>query len=697
MQRFFCFSVLFCSSTIKRGSRVTNQTEIVYTVFVNGVPVLALIAADDMKMISEAEMTSILGHEIHTKAERKFLFSIFHWIICSQIDFHSFAAFLKEPQATPLIPSNHRNDKSTILATIFANPYLLILIGVVAFLFVCLLMAAMLAASSASPQKRLRMISREAQTTQIEHIDRPTAVDVGSSQQTHLHAQAIDSLPTTIENQPLSLHGYDNYGYEREQNSFVLLPSPPKRKHNKKVGTPTIYFPRPPPTHSPTGASQTPSTASSVSSLSDTSSIYYIKKQRRDWRDERYQPIYMERRPKGDKVYGGREKVYRDYATVSRNRKNRKNEQPKRIWKENAIDDRNVQIHYTSKRNDKSHRRDNNDIATNIVRMAAVSDDTFETSDGKETHFYEHIEAINPTIGYRDDLLMEPNRKSRLDKSSSVSGSKSLKRQKNSMHLNRMINEEEEVDVVAGSRKTRREQFDEEDLSPGIQMSVAHEKNKSASNDNASVGSFLSMASMPSFPKCEAPEPLNRVLETTKNRIEFDETDAIAAATAAARKPRIVDTKLKTDLFHQGESFKRTQSERTDPGVIGPVVWELHKKSRSRDSLPRSEKDKSKTKSQTESPPKDPAMTRHRYEDLIEGAMNMYTIETTELYSIETITKEEIPGAIAVRDSSVPRGKSAFVSWVCQSSSNPITWFSINVWFFMFGFQHDKCVDVIPK
>lgn len=55
-------------------------------------------------------------------------------------------------------------------------------------------------------------------------------------------------------------------------------------------------------------------------------------------------------------------------------------------------------------------------------------------------------------------------------------------------------------------------------------------------------------------------------------------------------------------------------------------------------------------------------MTRHRYEDLIEGAMNMYTIETTELYSIETITKEEIPGAIAVRDSSVPRGKSAFVS-----------------------------------
>lgn len=57
---------------------VTNQTEIVYTVFVNGVPVLALIAADDMKMISEAEMASILGHEIHTKAERKFLFSIFH-------------------------------------------------------------------------------------------------------------------------------------------------------------------------------------------------------------------------------------------------------------------------------------------------------------------------------------------------------------------------------------------------------------------------------------------------------------------------------------------------------------------------------------------------------------------------------------------------------------------------------------------
>lgn len=48
-----------------------TQTEIVYTVFVNGVPVLAKIAANDVQLMSDAEVSTILDMGVHTKAERK--------------------------------------------------------------------------------------------------------------------------------------------------------------------------------------------------------------------------------------------------------------------------------------------------------------------------------------------------------------------------------------------------------------------------------------------------------------------------------------------------------------------------------------------------------------------------------------------------------------------------------------------------
>lgn len=47
-----------------------NQTVIIYTVFVNGIPVLATIAASDMKLMSQNEVSKILDKPILTKAER---------------------------------------------------------------------------------------------------------------------------------------------------------------------------------------------------------------------------------------------------------------------------------------------------------------------------------------------------------------------------------------------------------------------------------------------------------------------------------------------------------------------------------------------------------------------------------------------------------------------------------------------------
>lgn len=53
---------------------------------------------------------------------------------------------------------------------------------------------------------------------------------------------------------------------------------------------------------------------------------------------------------------------------------------------------------------------------------------------------------------------------------------------------------------------------------------------------------------------------------------------------------------------------------------------------------------------------RDPKCTQHRYEDLLEGAISLYSIETTEYHTIETITKEEFPEILIGKD---VRGKSA--------------------------------------
>ena len=53
---------------------MANQTEIIYSVFVNGKPVMATTAAEDMKLLTETEVASVIGKSIFMKAERKFIF-----------------------------------------------------------------------------------------------------------------------------------------------------------------------------------------------------------------------------------------------------------------------------------------------------------------------------------------------------------------------------------------------------------------------------------------------------------------------------------------------------------------------------------------------------------------------------------------------------------------------------------------------
>lgn len=105
---------------------------------------------------------------------------------------------------------------------------------------------------------------------------------------------------------------------------------------------------------------------------------------------------------------------------------------------------------------------------------------------------------------------------------------------------------------------------------------------------SGSIGSFLSMASIRSFPKCAVPEPLSRVLEPL-SVMHLDHSDeGVESATgggATGRMPRIIEATYKRELDHSsvgmaqedGQLF-RSQSDGADPGVIGPVVWEIHKK-----------------------------------------------------------------------------------------------------------------------
>lgn len=154
-----------------------NQTEIIYTVFVNGIPVLATIAANDMKLMSDAEVSKILEKTVSTKAER---------IVSQNTHTHTHAqalinmqtntryfrrgtnhttfvdsvvlAYLKEPQATPLIPSSTMttNQNKPILAMIFQNPYILAFIGALLLLIILLLMILMLITGTKNKRQATR-------------------------------------------------------------------------------------------------------------------------------------------------------------------------------------------------------------------------------------------------------------------------------------------------------------------------------------------------------------------------------------------------------------------------------------------------------------------------------------------------------------------------------------------------------------
>lgn len=67
--------MIFCnfSYPFRDNTKLSNQTEIIYTVFVGGKPVLATTAAQDMKLITQDEVAHVMENTVYTKAERKII------------------------------------------------------------------------------------------------------------------------------------------------------------------------------------------------------------------------------------------------------------------------------------------------------------------------------------------------------------------------------------------------------------------------------------------------------------------------------------------------------------------------------------------------------------------------------------------------------------------------------------------------
>lgn len=296
--------------------------------------------------------------------------------------------------------------------------------------------------------------------------------------------------------------GIDNLAYEKDAANKNQ-----STKHNKKVGTPTLYFPNPP--------STSPSTSNS-----DSVSSYYKPRS-----NSANNQIYFLNRHTTKHHHNNRN--IEEYATITKNRdyKHKRSKHKRKSQNRVASIEERVQVHSPQS------------------SFVGKSDDAFETSAEHESHYYEHIEAFNPNV---------------------INGNY----HKNKLFTDQTFNERNgpDSDMDLPNEAYNRDVF------------RAYQRDGRL-NDNISIGSFLSMASIRSFPKYNMPEPLSRVLEplSVTHLDQSDDMDMI-------KLPRIINSKRKqADKVSQtviGDDgcLQRSQSDGADPGVIGPVVWEIHKR-----------------------------------------------------------------------------------------------------------------------
>ncbi|XP_029729317.1 uncharacterized protein LOC109418934 isoform X2 [Aedes albopictus] len=540
-----------------RSNQLLNQTEIIYSVFVGGQPVLATTAAEDMKLMSQEEAEHVMETLVYLKAD----------------------PYLKEPQATPLIPSTY-NGSSNVIALIGQNPTLFVVSCVASALFLVLLIGIFLVARG----KRKHI-------TELKKLESTQALVMPGS-------SGGDDLNTVKSDSGSSHHS----PFQRDPSTVSVIGSVPTTTTKP---SPTIHFPLPP-----------MSRPTSSSSYSSDSSVYYpkrkLKHHTQDLLDERAVTLTN----KLQKQFGSLVTTENVYASVQKPKKEHTHKRRRKyLGSENRVGSyEGAMLHAPGSPITASTTTSNS--------ASGSSEQSYDTRPAKLTPPYEHNETFNT------DVIMKHY----------------LKKKKTSGMLVGHYNGGFTMDQVPT------EAFNKDKIR-------YLEKCGRASVDTGSIGSYLSMASVKSFPRCFVPEPLSRVLEpVTMTHLDQSEGGADGGKSTAPGTASTSQYNTDTEM-----PFSRTQSDGADPGVVGPIVWQMHKKEME----------------EMTSPIRDPVVTRNRFEGLLEGAIQLYTDPPDK----EEVNKHSITLPGVIRAPTEHRGKSAAAAVVrepttsraCSATVRPVT------------------------
>ncbi|XP_021696548.1 uncharacterized protein LOC5566273 isoform X2 [Aedes aegypti] len=540
-----------------RSNQLLNQTEIIYSVFVGGQPVLATTAAEDMKLMSQEEAEHVMETLVYLKAD----------------------PYLKEPQATPLIPSTY-NGSSNVIALIGQNPTLFVVSCVASALFLVLLIGIFLVARG----KRKHI-------TELKKLESTQALVMPRS------SGGADDLNTVKSESGSSHHS----PFHRDPSTVSVIGSVPTGKPS-----PTIHFPLPP-----------MSRPTSSSSYSSDSSVYYpkrkLKHHTQDLLDERAVTLTN----KLQKQFGSLVATENVYASVQKPKKEHTHKRRRKyLGSENRVGSyEGAMLHAPGSPVTAS--------STTTNSASGSSEQSYDTRPAKLTPPYEHNETFNT------DVIMKHYLKKKKTAAAGIMG-----------HYNGGFTMEQGPIEAFNKDKIR-----------------YLEKCGRASVDTGSIGSYLSMASVKSFPRCFVPEPLSRVLEPV-TMTHLDQSEGGADGGKSTAPGTASTSQYNTDTEMQ---FSRTQSDGADPGVVGPIVWQMHKKEME----------------EMTSPIRDPVVTRNRFEGLLEGAIQLYSDPPEK----EEANKHSITLPGVIRPPTEHRGKSAAAAVVrepttsraCSATIRPVT------------------------
>ncbi|XP_017026553.1 uncharacterized protein [Drosophila kikkawai] len=527
---------------------IANQTELIYTVLVNGRPILATTAAKDMELVSEDEAVKTFGQAVYMKSE----------------------PYIREPTATALAPVP-RSGQAGFFNSVKNNVALVVISSLAILLLMLLLVAVLLLGRTRARQRELSAVNRNSSRNEL--LSEGQSIRPTTSERTE-GEPSPDRRSRDV--------GVRNYSYERE---------------------PRISFPAPP---AETRSRRRDSVSSSTDNTSDSSVYCPINPPSADVQrilDDKAARLFdgHKRRHQYDRAEGHEETVYTSVVSEKKGDKSR-HKSRRRYLNENRV----------------------GSLETSPVQGSLAGHSSTEEVESPEVQrrSYENFqrnEAYNPHNNY---------------------------------HRNKLLTQKAASGVISPE-------------------AINKEIVGNMSPDTASVGSFLSMASVRAFPKSALPEPLNRVLDPVFVTY-YDNVNAVAPHNSTRSLRALSQKGSKDSTIATIASFPSPKAPRTvrsashsdnpDPGVVGPVVWERHKKKQSQEALTYAD--------YHASPLHNPSAIRNHYEGLLEGALQMYSsqddipmpLPTQNFTNSRRATKREHRGSSAGLPSFHPESSSRITS-----------------------------------